>query len=147
MGKTIEAGELEALQLGVAKGEVVVAERGDGKFTQVLLDGRHLLLADEPTTIGGDDRGPSPYQLLLMALGACTSMTLRMYAERKAWPLRRVEVAVSHEREGRLDRFVRTIAIDGDLDDAQRATLLDIANRCPVHRALEGSTEIVTTLT
>jgi putative redox protein len=127
-------------------GDVIVTEAAGGRYLNHVVSGRHRWLADEPESVGGTDAGPSPFRMLAAALGACTSMTLRMYAERKEWPLRRVEVAVSHERDGRLDRFVRTIAIDGELDDVQRAKLLDIANRCPVHRALEGSTEIVTTL-
>ncbi len=158
MGKSIDAGEVEALQLGIVKGEVVVAERGDGKFTQVLLDGRHLLLADEPTTIGGDDRGPSPYQLLLMALGSCTSMTVRMYAAHKGWKLARVVVRLRHFRdyatdcencegkEGHIERIERVITLEGSLDETQRRRLLEIAEKCPVHRTLEARVSIASKL-
>src|SRR4051812_2980380 len=96
---TIGPGALEALQLTMDKGSVVVVERGDGKFTQVMLDGEHVLLADEPRDVGGDDRGPSPYGLLLMALGSCTSMTVRLYAARKGWPVERITVRLKHFRD------------------------------------------------
>ena len=154
MRKPIEAGIVERLQLSAGKGEVVVVERGDGKFTQVMLDGRHVLLADEPAAAGGDDRGPSPYRLLLMALGSCTSMTLRLYADRKGWPLGRVTVRLRHFRdyatdckecpEGKalMDRIERVIELDGPLDDAQRTRLLEIAEKCPVHRTLEASVHV-----
>jgi putative redox protein len=158
MAQTIDPGAMQALQLGIAKGEVVVAERGDGKFTQVLLDGRHLLLADEPADIGGDDRGPSPYGLLLMALGACTAMTLRMYAARKSWPLARVVVRLKHfrdyardcqdcaEKDMHIERIERVIALEGPLDETQRRRLLEIAEKCPVHRTLEARIDILSQL-
>lgn len=151
---TIGPGALEALQLTIDKGSVVVAERGDGKFTQVMLDGEHVLLADEPREAGGDDRGPSPYGLLLMALGSCTSMTLRLYAARKGWPVERVTVRLRHFRDYlvdceacenkdmKMERIERVIDFTGDLDDAQRAKLLEIANKCPVHRTLESKIHI-----
>ncbi|HEX2116829.1 MAG TPA: OsmC family protein [Alphaproteobacteria bacterium] len=152
--EAIGPGALEALQLTIDKGSVVVAERGDGKFTQVMLDGEHVLLADEPRDIGGDDRGPSPYRLLLMALGACTSMTLRLYAARKGWPVERITVRLKHfrdyaadckecdEKDGHIERIERVIAIEGDLDDEQHARLLQIAEKCPVHRTLEARVKI-----
>lgn len=127
-------------------GDVRVTEAAGGRYLNHVVAGRHRWIADEPEAVGGTDAGPAPFQMLAAALGACTSMTLRMYAERKALPLSRVDVSVSHEREGRVDRFVRVVHLDGDLDEAQRETLLSIANRCPVHRALEGATQIVTTL-
>lgn len=127
-------------------GDVVVTEAAGGRYLNHVAVGRHRWLADEPESVGGTDAGPTPFQMLAAALGACTSMTLRMYAERKQWPLDRVEVVVSHERDGRAERFVRVITLDGELDEEQRARLLSIANRCPVHRALEGANEIVTTL-
>lgn len=151
---TIDPGALEALQLTIDKGSVVVAERGDGKFTQVMLDGEHALLADEPREAGGDDRGPSPYRLLLMALGACTSMTVRLYAARKGWPVERVTVRLRHFRDYAADckdceskdvaveHIERVIDFAGDLDDAQRARLLEIAEKCPVHRTLESRVKI-----
>lgn len=127
-------------------GDVIVTEVAGGRYLNHVVAGRHRWLADEPEAVGGTDGGPTPFQMLAAALGACTSMTLRMYAERKDLPLRRVDVAVSHSQQDRVDTFVRVVTLDGDLDDAQRASLLAIANRCPVHRALEGSTRIVTTL-
>ena len=132
--------------------EVIVRESGSGAFQQEVLIGRHRLVADEPVTIGGDDAGPAPYDFLMAGLGACTSMTLRMYAERRSLSLTRVAVGVSHEKvdipgqPGKADRFLRTITVDGDLDDEQRAKLLEIANKCPVHRTLSGQIIIDTEL-
>jgi putative redox protein len=124
-----------------------------------VVTGRHRFLADEPESIGGFDAGPGPYDLLGAALGACTSMTLRMYAERKVLPLDRVIVEISHDKvhvddaeaaesanPAKIDRFTRVLRLEGDLDDAQRASLLRIADRCPVHRTLEQSSRIVTEL-
>ncbi|MGE0876774.1 MAG: alpha/beta fold hydrolase [Burkholderiales bacterium] len=137
---------------------VRVAETGEGRFAQLILAGRHRLRADEPVAIGGADSGPSPYELLLAALGACTSMTMRMYAAQKKWPLERVSVDLRHEKihatdcaecetkEGRIDRIQREIRIEGALDDAQRARLLEIADRCPVHRTLHSEVSIVSAL-
>jgi putative redox protein len=144
-------------QAGLAPGTVLVAGTGTG-FEQVLLDGRHMLHADEPASVGGADAGPNPYELLLMALGACTSMTIEMYARRKVWPLERALVRLSHakayaedcidcEKAGaKLDRITRTIELVGPLDAAQRARLLQIAELCPVHKTLTGKIEIRTTL-
>ena len=151
---TIGPGALEALQLTIEKGSVVVAERGDGKFTQVMLDGEHVLLADEPREAGGDDRGPSPYGLLLMALGACTSMTLRLYATRKGWPVERITVRLRHfrdyvvdcedceDKDVKMERIERVIDVAGNLDDTQRVRLLEIAEKCPVHRTLESRVRV-----
>ncbi len=142
--------------LATEPGWVKVVESGEGKFTEHLLDGRHRLLADEPATAGGNDRGPGPYELLLMALGACTAMTLRLYADRKRWPLARVSVQLRHARihaedcadcetkQGMLDRIERVIALDGALDAAQRQRLLEIADMCPVHRTLTSEIKIET---
>ncbi|MGH8708309.1 MAG: bifunctional alpha/beta hydrolase/OsmC family protein [Burkholderiales bacterium] len=136
---------------------VRVAEAGDGRFAQLVTLGRHRLRADEPASVGGDDSGPSPYDLLLAGLGACTSMTVRMYAAQKKWPLARVTVDLKHDkvhaadcaecetREGRIDRIERVLTLDGDLDEAQRARLLEIANKCPVHRTLHSEVWIPTT--
>jgi putative redox protein len=113
-----------------------------------------VLLADEPEEAGGGDRGPSPYRLLLMALGSCTSMTLRLYADRKGWPVERITVRLRHFRdhavdcencpEGKafMDRIERVIDVTGPLDDGQRARLLEIAEKCPVHRTLEASVRV-----
>lgn len=136
-------------------GVVVVAENGDGPFGQTITAGRHALIADEPAPIG-QDSGPNPYDLVLAGLGACTSMTVRMYAERKGWPLEQVTVELRHSRvhavdcaecetrSGRLDRVDRTIRFAGDLDDDRRRRLLEIADKCPVHRTLQSEVQIVT---
>src|SRR5438132_9101664 len=143
-------------QVPVEPGTVVVAEAGAGKYAQRIDVGGHTLRADEPAAYGGDDTGPSPYDLLLAALGACTSMTLRMYADRKQWPLQRVTVRLQHDRihavdcaecvtrSGEIDRIRRAIVLEGPLDPEQRARLLEIAERCPVHRTLRSETQIVT---
>lgn len=138
-------------------GEVVV-ETGDGRFGQEVRIGRHSLRADEPRAAGGDDTGPSPYGLLLASLGACTAMTLQLYAARKGWPLERAQVRLRHAKvhaqdceqcdtqEGRVDRIDREISLTGALDEAQRARLLAIADRCPVHRTLHGEVSVETQL-
>ncbi len=135
---------------------VRVEEAGEGRFAQWVSVGRHRLRADEPESVGGDDSGPGPYDLLLAGLGACTSMTVRMYAERKKWPLARVTVDLKHDkvhaadcaecetRAGRLDRIERVLTLEGDLDDTQRARLLEIADKCPVHRTLHSPVTVVT---
>lgn len=137
---------------------VRVAEAGEGRFAQLVTMGRHHLRADEPASVGGDDSGPSPYDLLLAGLGACTSMTVRMYAAQKKWPLERVTVDLTHDkvhatdcaecetREGKIDRIERVLTLEGDLDEAQRARLLEIANKCPVHRTLHSEVWVPTTL-
>jgi putative redox protein len=137
-------------------GEVRVEETGFGRFANDVVVGPHVLRADEPRDVGGDDTGPSPYGLLGAALGACTSMTLRMYADRKEWPLERVSVTVRHEKihaqdcadceteKGRIDRFDRTLRIEGPLDAEQRRRLAEIADRCPVHRTLHSEVDIRT---
>jgi putative redox protein len=141
-----------------APGEVLVAEAGDGRFTQIVRSGAHALIADEPAAAGGDDRGPGPYEFVLAGLGACTAMTVRLYAERKGWPLARVIVGLRHHkihaedcadcetRSGRIDEIERWIAVEGDLDPEQRARLLEIADKCPVHRTLTGEIKIRSTL-
>lgn len=142
-----------------ASAPVVVAETGQGTFLNHIVVGDHRFLADEPVDIGGFDAGPSPYDLLGAALGACTSMTLRLYGDRKKLALDRVTVEVTHAKthaqdldaciEGNgplIDHFQRRITVAGDLDDDQRAALLRIADKCPVHRTLESNTRISTTL-
>jgi uncharacterized OsmC-like protein/alpha-beta hydrolase superfamily lysophospholipase len=150
-----------ARETGVPDGPrdtVVVRETRTGKFRQEITVGPHRLLADEPTSAGGDDSGPSPYDLLCAALGACTAMTIRLYADAKKLPLDRVGVNLRHEkihasdcsecetREGRVDRIERAIELEGPLDAAQRAKLLEIANKCPVHRTLTSEVVIPTRL-
>jgi putative redox protein len=107
-------------------------------FATEIRIGPHYILADEPAENGGDDTGPKPHDFLLAALGACTSMTLRMYAQRKGWPLTGVHVHLTQEAIEGEHRFHRTIELEGALDDEQRARLLEIANKCPVHRTLTG---------
>ena len=136
---------------------VVVSGNASG-FAQEIEAGRHRIAADEPAAAGGTDTGPSPYDLLLGALGACTSMTVAMYARRKQWPLERVSVRLQHARihaedcaecetkEGRLDRIEREISLTGPLTAEQRGRLLEIANRCPVHRTLTSEIDIRTRL-
>jgi putative redox protein len=137
---------------------VVRVEELRRPYTVRIAAGRHEFLADEPEDAGGRDEGPNPYEYLLAALGACTALTLRMYAERKAWPLEHVAVSLRHskihatecarcdEDAGRADRFERVLELRGALDGEQRARLLEIADRCPVHRSLEGAKEILTRL-
>lgn len=139
-------------------GSVSVSETREGKFTQTISAGTHYARADEPVSVGGDDSGFTPYDLLLAGLGACTSMTLRMYADQKKWPLQQVSVSLRHEkihaqdcadcetREGKVDQIEREITITGELDDAQRARLLEIADKCPVHRTLHSEVAIRTRL-
>ncbi len=139
---------------------VLVSESGFGKFQNSVRSGKHRLLADEPVSVGGLDSGPSPYDFLAVALGTCTAMTLRMYADRKKLDLGRVTVFVNHGkvaaqhcddcgevvegREGRIDRFERVISIDGDIDADLYEKLVEIAGKCPVHRTLEVSSAVVT---
>ncbi|MQA12281.1 MAG: alpha/beta fold hydrolase [Pseudonocardiaceae bacterium] len=139
-----------------AEGQVTVSESGVGAFGQHITAGHHALTADEPEPTGADT-GPSPYDLLLAGLGACTSMTVRMYARRKEWPLEHVSVALRHSqihakdcadcetRNGMVDRIERQIRFDGPLDDDQRRRLLEIADKCPVHRTLHSEIVIETT--
>lgn len=127
---------------------VLVRETGAGRFQVEVQAGEVSFLADEPAAVGGDGTGPNPYELLAAGLGACTAMTLRLYAGRKGWPLRRVEVRVLHRRAHLTspDHFAREIALEGELDDGQRRRLLEIANRCPVHQTLEASSRVISTL-
>jgi putative redox protein len=137
-------------------GTVLVRETGEGKFQQEILSGPHRFLADEPVKVGGMDSGPGPYDLLLAGLGACTSMTLRLYAERKKLPLQRVTVRLTHNKihaqdcencetaEGLIDHIDRAITLEGALDAEARRRLMEIADKCPVHRTLESEIDIRT---
>jgi len=140
----------------IGPGTVVVRETRHGKFQQDIISGSHHFLADEPANVGGLDSGPGPYELLLAALGACTAMTLRLYADRKKLPLTATQVRLKHSRvyaadcaecetkEGMIDRIDRVITLEGNLDAAQRSQLLEIADKCPVHRTLTSEIEIRT---
>jgi putative redox protein len=139
--------------------EVVVRETRNGKFQQMVSVGPHQLLADEPVAAGGDDTGLAPYDLLLAGLGACTSMTMRLYADRKALPLERTTVTLRHNKihaedcaecetkAGMLDQIERVITMEGALDAEQRKRLLEIADKCPVHRTLTSEVRILTSAT
>ena len=139
-----------------AHGTVIVRETRRGMFQQDIITGAHRLIADEPVNVGGLDSGPGPYELLLAALGACTSMTIRLYADNKKLPLTRVQVRLRHSRiyardcaecetkEGMLDHIERVISLEGELDDKQRARLMEIADKCPVHRTLKSEIDIRT---
>ncbi|HKA89035.1 MAG TPA: OsmC family protein [Haliangiales bacterium] len=138
--------------------ETVVVRGGPDGYRQEISDGRHVFAADEPVEVGGTDAGPGPYGLLLASLGACTSMTLQMYARRKGWPLEGVTVTLRHERiyakdceeceteEGMVGRIHRDIAVAGPLTEEQRQALLAIAGKCPVHRTLTSEIVIRTQL-
>jgi putative redox protein len=141
----------------MAGNEVVVTSTA-APFEQMIAAGSHRIVSDEPVTSGGGDAGPNPYDLLLAALGSCTSMTVNLYARRKEWPLERVTVQLTHARvhaedcrdceEGtrRLERIERRITLTGPLSDDQKSRLLEIAEKCPVHRTLTGKIDIHTTL-
>jgi uncharacterized OsmC-like protein len=143
---------------GASETQAVVVSGSAAGFAQEIAVGRHRLLGDEPTSMGGTDTGPSPYDLLLAALGSCTSMTVALYARRKQWPLEAVTVELRHSRihaadcescetkEGRLDRIERQVELSGPLTQEQRARLLEIANKCPVHRTLTSEIDIQTRL-
>jgi len=145
-----------AAEAAGAPRQVVVQETRAGKFQQTVSIGPHRMLADEPVAAGGNDSGPGPYDFLLAGLGACTSMTMRLYADRKALPLDRITVTLKHNKiyaadcagretkDGMLDQIERIIAIDGALDAGQRQKLMEIADKCPVHRTLHSEIRIVT---
>lgn len=125
-------------------------ESGAVPYGQIVAAGHHLTGADEPERVGGHDTGMSPYEYLLAALGACTSMTLRMYAERHKWPLEHIAVSLRHVQEqspdGAIDRFERRITLRGALTEEQRQRLLEIAEKCPVRRTLQRSSRVVSQL-
>jgi uncharacterized OsmC-like protein/pimeloyl-ACP methyl ester carboxylesterase len=142
--------------LGAAPRSVLVRETRSGKFQQTISVGPHRLFADEPVAAGGDDTGLGPYDLVLAGLGACTAMTMRLYADRKSLPMDRVSVVLKHSkihaqdcvecetRTGMLDQIERVIAMEGALDTEQRGKLLEIADKCPVHRTLTSEIHIAT---
>lgn len=134
----------------------VVVRTGESKYTTEMRAGNHALLADEPVSVGGADLGPTPYDLLMMALGACTGMTLRMYADHKQWALREVKVHLAHYKDyahdsgnaedngTKIDHIERVLELDGDLDAEQQTRLLEIADRCPVHKTLHSKIRVTT---
>jgi len=136
--------------------ELTVRETGEGTFVQEVAAGRHVFAADEPESVGGNDAGPTPYDFLLAALGTCTSMTLRMYARHKKLPLERVTVTLRHGRvhakdcedcesdKGFVDVIERDIRLEGGLSAEQRERMLEIADRCPVHKTLHGEVKVRT---
>lgn len=142
--------------IGAPEGVTRVSEADPAGFLQDVAAGpKHHVLADEPMAYGGTDRGLTPYQFLAAGLGACTSMTVRMYARRKGWPLKHVSVDVTHDKvhaqdaevgRSKIDTFTRILKLEGDLDDAQRARLLEIADKCPVHKTLEQGARVDTKL-
>lgn len=146
--------EKEALQ----REKSVAVRLGAEGFTTDIMARQHSLTADEPESVGGNDFGPSPYELLSASLGACTAMTMHMYARRKKWDLQEVRVHLDHykdyaadmenveDKKSRIDHFERLIEMEGDLDEAQKKRLLEIADRCPVHRTLHGDVKVITQL-
>ena len=156
MERYIDVAPATAAEAGAQPRQVVVRETRQGKFQQQVSVGPHRLIADEPASVGGQDTGPNPYDLVLSGLGACTAMTMRMYADRKSLPLDRVTVTLRHSKihaedceacetaTGLLDRIERIIAIEGELDPEQRARLMEIADKCPVHKTLTSEIHIVT---
>jgi putative redox protein len=138
-------------------GKQVIVGTGQGYRTEIKA-GKHMLIADEPLSAGGTDTGPDPYALLLAGLGACTSITLRMYADHKQWPLENIVVRLSHRKihakdceacdsdTGKIDLIERDIELSGPLDTTQQKRLLEIANKCPVHRTLTSETLVETRL-
>ncbi|MGV2114049.1 bifunctional alpha/beta hydrolase/OsmC family protein [Agrobacterium salinitolerans] len=151
---------LDPLPSGIPLKNVLISETGDGKFQNLVLAGSHHMFADEPRSQGGLDSGPSPYDFLSIALGACTSMTLRVYAEYKQLELGRISVEVSHakvhsqdcedcigsEHTGstKIDRFERVISVNGEVSEELRVKIAEIADKCPVHRTLEAKAKVVT---
>ncbi|MEL6677107.1 MAG: bifunctional alpha/beta hydrolase/OsmC family protein [Pseudomonadota bacterium] len=146
-----------AKPIGAPEGIVRASEAdAEGFLQDIAIGPKHHVLADEPVAYGGTDLGLTPYQFLSAGLAACTSMTIRMYARRKGWPLSHVSVDVTHDKVhasdcetcdmavGKVDRFVREITLEGDLDPSQRDRLVEIADKCPVHRTLEGQAEVLT---
>ncbi|MDZ4323026.1 MAG: OsmC family protein [Alphaproteobacteria bacterium] len=128
------------------RNEITVTESGEGNFTQSISMGKHIIIADEPEVIGGNDSGPNPYDLLLASLGACTSITLRMYALRKNIPLKGMRISLDHQRVNDEDVIHCILYLEGDLTPTQKEDLHKIAEKCPVHKTLEHPSIIKTTL-
>lgn len=138
--------------------EMIMARIAEGPFVTEILAGKHHMLADEPKSVGGENLGPNPYEFVAAGLGACTAMTLRMYADRKEWPLKEVKVHLNYDNDyhddarkceedsKRMGKFERIIELSGDLDEKQRKRLLEIANKCPVHKTLDNGVHIETEL-
>jgi putative redox protein len=143
-------------ETSTAEGQVVTQTQDE--YRTEMRAGTHSLVADEPESVGGSDAGPTPYDYLLAGLGSCTGMTLRMYADRKDWPLEEATVHLTHEKvhaedcdhceteEGKVDHIKREIELSGDLSTEQRQRLLEIANKCPVHRTLHSEIDVETAL-
>lgn len=143
-------------QKNLPTSQQVVVHLGETGYTTTVSNGKHTFLADEPISVGGEDLGPTPYDLLLASLGTCTAMTLRMYSNRKKWDLQEITVHLSHGKEhaldcekcedvkSKIDTLSRIIEVKGDLDDTQRKRLLEIADRCPVHKTLSGQIQFRT---
>jgi putative redox protein len=148
--------DVEEVESPSSEGQVVT--QTEDEFRTEIRAGRHALVADEPESVGGQDAGPTPYDYLLAGLGSCTGMTLRMYADRKDWPLEDATVHLTHEKmhaedcdhcettEGKIDHIRREIELEGDLTAEQRQRLLEIANKCPVHRTLHSEIDVETAL-
>lgn len=138
--------------------DIITTSAHKGSYTTTIKQANHTLTADEPENLGGNDKGMNPYGLLASALGACTSMTLQMYAGRKEWDLQEIEVKVEHNKDyesdcsnceksdAKIDVFKRSIKLKGNLDEKQKEQLLTIANKCPVHKTLAGDIKIETQL-